>query len=89
LIIKKWKWFYIIRKKSLRRKYLLNLKELGYDNLELSILGIFDVMGYLLISMSLLKKERIDINSKLYFFISATIAMAAITFLFPENMQFF
>lgn len=59
------------------------------NNLELSILGIFDVMGYLLISMSLLKKERMDINSKLYFFISATIAMVAITFLFPREYAIF
>ena len=55
------------------------------SNFELVILGIFDVMGYLLISLSLLKKEKIDKKRRICFFVFATIGMAAITIIFPRE----
>lgn len=59
------------------------------NNQELIILGIFDVIGYLLISRSLLRKEIIDKKSIINFFIFTTIIMAAITILFPREFAIF
>ncbi len=55
------------------------------SNFELIILGIFDVMGYLLISLSLLKKEKIDKKRRICFLVFATIGMATITVAFPRE----
>lgn len=55
------------------------------SNFELIILGIFDVMGYLLISLSLLKKEEMGKKRKICFFVFSTIGMATITIVFPRE----
>lgn len=59
------------------------------NNQELIILGIFDVAGYLLITLALLRNEKVTKKEIFSFFIFTNIAMALITIIFTREYAIF
>ena len=59
------------------------------NNQQLIILGIFDVAGYLLITLALLRNEKVTKKEIFSFFIFTNIAMALITIMFAREYAIF